>query len=158
MSDTLSDLKKMLEDAEKDVDGLKSAIRLLERRNSVPQRPAQEKENITPELDETGAINLDELELPAKPVKSSNTLSSKIRILIKRFGSQEFTVNHVDVALRKMGKGSDAKHFKNRVSIIIRGLTDEGVLERTYKGKGNTPHKYRQARQVSLVKNGSDEG
>ena len=67
------------------------------------------------------------------------------------------TVNHVVAALSQMGKvTTNEKHYKNRVSGVIRTLTDDGVLERTHKGGGNDPHKYREQEespQMALVNN-----
>jgi len=54
-----------------------------------------------------------------------------------------------------MGKGSNAKHFKNRVSTLIRDMFQNGELEKTHKGVGSDPHRYKRAVQLSTVKNGN---
>jgi len=101
----------------------------------------------TPDIGDTGVINLDDLVPPAKVVKSKDTLYSNIEnLIIERFGDQEFTVNHVAAALNATGKGSEAKHFKNRISLEVKKLAVNGVIDRTEKGSGNIPHKYRKAK------------
>lgn len=163
MAITLEDLQKKIEDMEKELEELKAAHRVMKRfdgkaLNSTEQNLSSTQAETTSSLSETGIINLDELDLPIKVAKTSSSLHANVKNLIMRFGSQEFTVNHVHAALNKTGKGSDAKHFKNRVSVTIRKLTDEGMLERTHKGKGSEAHKYQlAARKVSLVKNSGDE-
>lgn len=155
MAPTLSDLDQIIAEAEKDLEELKAARRVMEKFGS---KSSESSEINTSSIGGTGIINLDDVALPVKAVKKDDTLMANIKKLVKRFGTQEFTVTQVDAVLRQMGKGSNAKHFKNRVSIIIRQLTDEGVLERTFKGIGNIPHKYRLAQQISFLdKSGSNE-
>lgn len=147
MSINLEDLDKMIEDAEKELEGLKAVRR---RQAGIPTIVESVS---TTSLNDTGTINLDDLDIPVKAIKSGNSLQTNVESLIKRFDDQEFTVTHVDVALKKIGKGSKAKHFKNRISIAIRKLTEDGVLERTYKGKGSDPHRYRlKSSKFSFVK------
>ena len=89
-------------------------------------------------------------------MKLRPTLLEDIKGLIGRFGSQEFTVNHVDAVLRQMGKGSDAKHYKNRISITIRKLIDEGLITLSHKGFGSEPHRYRVAKGEGLEEAGPE--
>jgi len=143
MSNHLEDLRNKIADTEKELEELKAAYRVMERLGYAEKPILEGKEEDIASIDDTGAINLDELDLPVKVIKSSNSLYTNVTNVIERFGDQEFTVNHVYAALSKLGKGSDAKHFKNRVSMMIRKLSDEGVIERTYKGVGNSPHRYK---------------
>lgn len=145
MTITLEDLKKRIKDTERELDELKAAYKVMERLGQTSPNSHPEAANTSsPTLAETGSINIDELNLPVKAAKSGNSLYDHVRNLVERFGSQEFTVTHVEAALKQMGKGSESKHFKNRVSMAVRKLAeDEGVLERTYKGVGNVPHKYK---------------
>lgn len=116
---------------------------------SLPDEP------ILPRLEETGTIHLDDLVIPKRVTRKKSTLTDDIRGIIERFGNQEFTVTHVEAALKQSGKATDAKHFKNRVSVIIRKLTEDGVIKRTHVGKGNDPHHYQlKSPRVSLVKSG----
>ncbi len=155
MVPTLKDLDQMIAEAEKDLEELKAARRVMEKFGS---KSSESSEVNTSSIGDTGIINLDDVALPVKAVKNDDTLMANIKKLVKRFGTQEFTVTQVDAVLRQMGKGSNAKHFKNRVSIIIRQLTDEGMLEKIFEGSGNVPHKYRLTQQISFLdKNGSNE-
>ena len=148
---TQADIQEAIEETERELVELRAAYRVMERLGG-----AAIKSNTTagPVMDatigESGAIDLDEIELTRKPAKVGSTLVTDIRGLIGRLGSQEFTLNHVNAILRKMGKGSEAKHFKNRISITIRKLADEGLITRTHKGGGNDPHRYRVAKHGGL--------
>ena len=153
MEFTLKDLKKKIDEKERELDELKSAYKVMERLGLMDiTSPSISDNKSTPNLGDTGVINFDDLDLPPKATKSDTSLSANVENIIRRFDYKEFNVNHVYAALKKLGKVTDAKHFKNRVSIIIRKLSDEGVIERTHKGRGSDPHRYKQARQVSLVK------
>jgi hypothetical protein len=161
MAVTLEDLRAKAKALESELNDINAAIRVMERFDGagVVQKRSEETTKVpkTPTIGATGVINLDELSLPAKATKSNKeTLITELAALVQRFGAQEFTVNHVLAALDAMGKGNTAKHFKNRVSVTIRKMTEDGVLERSHEGAGNDPHRYKLAeKQVSLLKEGN---
>lgn len=160
MGFTLEDLCKKAEILESELNDVKAAIRVMERLGgaaSAQSTDTPEETSKKPTIGATGVINLDELTLPVKAAKSNKeTLATELAALVKRLGAQEFTVNQVLAALEAMGKGNSAKHFKNRVSVIMKKMTEEGILERTHKGRGNDPHRYKQSeQQISLPKDDS---
>lgn len=153
----LEDLKKEIETKESELKALKVAYDAVARmpNSAAPPTPAPFVKNAnTSALSDTGVIDLDNLGIPEKAVSNKSTLYVYVKNLIQRFDKKEFTVNHVAAALQQMGKitaNTSPKHHKNRVSAVIRKLSEEGVLERTHKGGGNDPHKYREVTQISLV-------
>ena len=149
---TQEDIRKAIEDTERELEELKAAHRVMERLDSLATKSDTKADSVTPTIGESGVINLDEVELPGKPVKRGATLLEDIRGLIGRLGGQEFTINHVEAVLKQMGKGSDAKHFKSRIAITLRKLTDEGVITLSHKGVGSDPHRYRIAKEVGVEK------
>lgn len=108
-------------------------------------------------LEETGVINLDDLDMPTKPAANKDTLLENVKNVIKRFDKKQFTVNHVFAALRQLGKGSDAKHFRNRVSMAVKKLSDEGFLKKFESKGGNQPNKYQEAVKLNFAVSGSNE-
>ena len=155
MALTKDDLQKKIEETERELMELKAVYRVMERLGGFSSEAGSVRAQ---PIEDSGAIDLNDLELPGKRVKRKSTLLTDIKSLVERFGSQEFTVSHIDAALKRMGKGSGAKHFKSRIAIIIRKLTDGGVLTRTHKGTGSDPHKYRAASKIALVKDSLEEG
>lgn len=155
--DLLEAMDKKIEAMEAELKAVKTARSILApvQSGSVPDEVAIE--HTQNHLGDTGAIDPDDLGLPSKKVTKKDTLSETVKNVIKRFNKKEFTVNHVVAALSQMGKvTTNEKHYKNRVSGVIRTLTDDGVLERTHKGGGNDPHKYREQEespQMALVNN-----
>ena len=152
---TQDDIRKEIEKKERELAELNAAYKVVERLDNPATKSTTMANPVTPTIGESGVINLDDVELPGKPVKRGKTLQDDIRGLIERIGSQEFTVNHVDAILKKMGKGSNAKHFKGRISDTIRKLTDEGLVTRSHKGFGSDPHRYRMAEEVGEENPGS---
>ena len=142
MPSTQDDIQKAIEETERDLAALKAAYKVMQRRDNRAAKSTTNATPVTPAIGESGVINLDEVKLPGKTVRRGPTLQDDIRGLIGRFGDQEFTVNHVDAVLRKMGKGSDAKHYKNRISTTIRKLTEEGLITLSHQGIGSDPHRY----------------
>ena len=156
MAITLEDLQKAIEEADRELSDLKAAYRVMERLGGLAEKTNTRADPITPTIAESGLINLDEIEFAENPRTRGSTLLTDVRCVIGRLGDQEFTSNHVGAVLTKMGKGSEAKHFKNRISVAIRTLTDEGLIARTHKGAGNDPHRYRVAEEVGVDKIGSE--
>ena len=91
-----------------------------------------------------GVIKLDELDLMEREGKRRGTFSEDILDVIKRLSDQKFSVVHIDALLRKMGKVTGDKPMRSRISSVLNKLEEEGKLERTFTGKGNVPHRYRQ--------------
>lgn len=151
MSIDITEVEKEIAEAKQHLADLEAMHRILSRRSDTSgSKPVKAT---TPTIGESGTINLDDLQMPKKADRKKATLHNDIKNVTERFGNQEFTVTHVEVALQQMGKGSTAKHFKNRVSTEIRKLTDSNFLTRTYEGFGNDPHRYRLKNpSVSFIK------
>ncbi len=158
----LEELQKQIDASEKKTESLRAAYKALS--NDGPAAliktedvKPQSNENL---LGDTGVINLDDLEPETKITPRTNTLKSAVKDVILRFDKKEFMVSHVYNALNKMGKiTSNEKHYKNRVSMAIRKLVDDGFLTRTKTGKGNVPHKYQEAQvELKVFGAGKNEG
>jgi len=161
MTSTIEKLKNQIQVKEQELSDLKAALRVFESLESdestgaevhafAPKRP-------TP-LTDTGEIDFDKLELPEKSVSSKPTVLTMSKEVIGKFSGKEFTVNHVYAALMQLGKVEENKHVKNRISMAVRKLADEGYLVRTHKGVGNEPHRYQeQAKQGSFLKSAPSE-
>jgi len=156
--DLLEELQKQIEASDKKTKSLKAAYEALSR-DKQESSPKIEDTNHQNRLGETGVINLDDLEPPTKSTPRTNTLNEAVKNVIVRFDKKEFTVSHVYRALEQMGKvTTNAKHYKNRVSMAIRKLTDDEFLTRTREGKGNEPHKYQEAFKLKVFGAGKNEG
>jgi hypothetical protein len=66
-----------------------------------------------------------------------------MRSIINRLGDQQFTVNHIEAALKKGGRDTTPTSFKNRVSMLLKRLLEADEIERLSAGKGNKPATYR---------------
>jgi site-specific recombinase XerC len=88
-----------------------------------------------------GLIDLNDLsdEISAK----KRTLIDDVKEVVVRFGSQEFNLGHVDVALKRQGVEVAGKSPKSRISVALVRLCRDEVLARTFTGIGNTPNRYR---------------
>ncbi len=153
MSITLEELKRKRDEKAEELRELESAIKVLERYGN-----GESTAGTVTEISESGVINLDEIELPERSAVPKQTLADDVRSTIERFGKQDFTVNHVVAVLRKLGKkGSESKHFRNRVYQAVKQLAEERVIELAHKGVGSDPHQYRRVQSVSLVRSGAHE-
>lgn len=100
-------------------------------------------------IPDTGVIDVNSLldEQPRKP-----TIIDEIRDIVERFGSQEFTVQHVD-RVYKLNHNIPAEDISNRtkISTALSKLKDLGVISMALKGSGNVPHKYVLVQQHSEI-------
>jgi DNA-binding transcriptional ArsR family regulator len=87
-----------------------------------------------------GMIAVDDLE---DGEGDKQTLRAQIVELIDRLGDQEFSVAHIDAALKKQGVVVNGKYPRSRISTVLSKLEDSGMLVKTFTGGGNVPHKYK---------------
>lgn len=71
------------------------------------------------------------------------TLTDDVRDVVRQFGDNEFTVTHIEAALKQLGVVIDAKSPRARISIAAANLVEEGVVVKTYEGAGNVPNRYK---------------
>jgi len=151
----IDELRKKLAQAEEEVLELTAAIRVLEKYSSDTGKDSAPGGSSS--LSDSGTIDLADIKLPEAKKANKKTLADDIRDVITRLAGQEFSVNHICVILKNMAKkGSDSKHYRNRVYQAVTLMAKEGELVRTHKGVGSDPHLYKQSagRNVSLVKGG----
>lgn len=87
----------------------------------------------------SGHINLSELNVPESKPSLAETVSSVIR----RFGDQEFNVGHIYAILEQTGEVPDVKSPKASIAQALSVLEKRGEVRRTFKGSGNTPHRFK---------------
>lgn len=135
----LDDLRKEIEEDRKSLSEKEAVLRFLEGRVSSSSASGKiVHESPLPQND--GIISLDSL----IPEMRRRTVIDDIQGVIGRFGNQEFTVVHVEAALKQTGyefKGE--KSPRPRISTALGKLEDQGVIVRTFEGKGNVPHRYK---------------
>jgi phosphopantetheine adenylyltransferase len=140
------DLKKEIDDVRKEMDELeeklnekKAVLRYLENKANKPIVTVKPG---APSAIGGGVIQLDQLIIPES---ERRTLSDDIGDIIKRFGSQEFTVAHIDVVMQQQGIKDKAGEFipRSRISTALGKLEDDGLIVRTFKGAGNVPHRFK---------------
>ena len=137
-------LENRRKELEEELNDINAALRLLEKLGNDVNFKDQKNESESLSLNKQGEIDINELNIPNRKQSSKLTLQKRILETLPKFGPQNFTVNHMVAILNKLGKGSDASHFKNRVSTTIKKLYESGEIDRVHKGIGNEPHEYRQ--------------
>jgi len=80
-------------------------------------------------------------ELPA--IGERRTLIADVRHQIKRFGQREFTVAQVEQLLLEERTSLPGSQPRARLAMILKKLEDSGEVERTYKGAGSEPNRFR---------------
>ena len=129
----IEELKAEIEADKKALAGKEAALKFLESKQGKPPTKAS-----TSTTANEGIIALDEL----IPDVTRNSLVNDVKNVIKRFGGQEFSVAHVDIALTQQGIKIKGKLPRSRISIALGKLEEQEVIRRTFKGAGNVPNKY----------------
>lgn len=129
-----------LDGREQATDGKEQALKvlegMLETKPAVARSPAAANTDGPQEL-----INLDELE--GGESQKRKTLVDDIRDVIRRFGAQEFSIVHVESAMKRLGVEIAGKTPRSRISMAFTKLGEDGHIVRTFTGGGNVPHRYR---------------
>ena len=156
MSNTIQEIDKMISERKEEIKSLEEAKRVIlkvvgNKASSGASTGFADKKGEDP-LTPTGEIDFDKLILPQKASSGKPTLADLCKEVIGKFGGKEFTVNHVFAAMIQLGHVQDGKNVKNKISLAIRKLADEGFIIRTHEGSGNEPHKYKvKGKQVSFL-------
>lgn len=144
-------LKKKIEASKQRTAELENLLSAYEQEKNSSVTETEDVATSPNTLGDTGVINLDDLDVPTKKVTNKDTLLDNVKNVIIRFDKKEFTVNHVFAALRQLGKGSDAKHFRNRVSMAVKKLSDDGFLNKYESKGGNQPHRYKEKMKITII-------
>jgi hypothetical protein len=118
------------------------AVRL--QKNTVQKDGSENPELILktdPTTSHDGLIDINDLSDGISAKK--RTLVDDVKEVVMRFGSQEFILGHVDVALKRQGVEVTGKSPKSRISVALVRLCRDEVLVRTFTGVGNVPNRYR---------------
>ena len=101
-----------------------------------------------------GGISSGHFNLNALDVMTSApgpTAYEKVKSAVQCFGDQVFTVQHVEAALEKMGIKIAGKLPRARIAMMLTKLEEEKIVERTFRGKGSAPHKFKQITALSTA-------
>ena len=82
-------------------------------------------------------------DLGVPEVATTRTLPDEIRDVIQPFGTHEFTVPHVEMALRKVGKLPSNKSPRSSIAMAMAKLEKDGDVRRTAKPTGSKPHVFK---------------
>lgn len=152
------DAISLIKDLEREIERGKAEIAIKEKLldewksklgldNKAPKMAKEGSIDLQPKktIPDTGVIDVNSLleEQPRKP-----TIIDEIRDIVERFGSQEFTVQHVD-RVYKLNHNIPAEDISHRtkISTALSKLKDLGIISMTSKGSGNVPHKYAVVKQ-----------
>lgn len=136
VEELIAELRKEIEVDKKALATKEAALQFLERQGNKPES------RIVPDqktAENEAVFHLDEL----VPGAGKKTLAEEATEVIKRFGTQEFTVAHVEAAMNKMGVKLDGKSPRARISVALGKLEETGLLVKTFEGKGNVPNRYK---------------
>lgn len=109
--------------------------------HAIEDKPQESPSPNAPLIEDNQVIDLSELGIEDQSKK--RTLVDDVRDVVKRFGDQNFTVSHVQAALKRCGIDLGGKTPRSRISVAIAKLHEEGFILRTFKGSGNIPHQFR---------------
>ena len=88
-------------------------------------------------------LNTEFEDLGVPEVATTRTLPDEIRDVIQPFGTHEFTVPHVEIALRKVGKLPSSKAPRASIAMAMTKLEKDGDVRRTAKPTGSKPHVFK---------------
>lgn len=129
----LNELRREIEADRKSLAEKEAVVRFLEQREGK-----KETTPIAASITE-GVIQLDDL----MPEIGKRTLVSDVKDVVSRFGNQEFSVVHVDTVMKQRGIDINGKSPRSRIAVALGKLEEDGVIVKTFSGKGNVPNKYR---------------
>lgn len=140
----LDELKREIEVDRKALAEKEAVLRFLEARQG--RKPVAQGVEQSEKHDQEALFTLDEL----VPESGRQPLIEHVKEILPRFGDQEFTVVHVDAALKQIGVEVSGRLPRSRLSTILGKLDERGVVTKTFQGAGNVPNKYKVAKDDDL--------
>jgi len=138
MSDILEEFEQRIAANKRDLEEQEHALAVLRRTmGKAGSQPQGFVINATP-----GTFKFEELVGGVEKTKK-RTLIDEVRDVVMLFGENEFTVAHIEAALKKTGVVVDAKNPRARIGIAVSTVLEEGLIVRTAEGGGNVPHRYK---------------
>jgi DNA-binding transcriptional ArsR family regulator len=138
----LSELRRQIEANKALLEEQERALMILETMMGYSSKPVVAANVPAPNVPvQNSLIELGELDSGINGDKP--TLRTQITEVIERLGDQEFSVAHIDAALKKMGIAVNGKYPRSRISMVLAKLEESGALVKTFTGGGNVPHKYK---------------
>lgn len=139
MSDILEEFEKRIAENKRDIEEQEHALAVLKR---TMRKPLLSKPEIISGNEQIKDINFDDL-IGSIDKTKRRTLIDEVRDIVSHFGDNEFTVAHIEAALKKTGTKIDAKNPRARIGIALSTVVEEGLIVRTGVGGGNIPHRYK---------------
>ena len=144
---TETDIKEqqlLVEGLRKQLDDEELMLRFMERgrKMEVPRGPAILDGRVAGSSFASGTIDVGSIGVRPKK-QEKPTLKEYMADVISRIAEdQEFSVTQLELILRDIGHAPEGKHARNRISVLVKHFVDEGLLTKTFKGKGAEPHLY----------------
>ncbi|PKO92573.1 MAG: hypothetical protein CVU15_05480 [Betaproteobacteria bacterium HGW-Betaproteobacteria-1] len=137
----IAELKKLVEIKKEELQEAEQALRVVEKLLGQPQFQSVDLIKNGEIATSSKAINIADLRHEAN--SGRKTLRQEVTEVVEQFGAQEFTVAHIDSALKKYGVVVKGQSPRARISMTITKLEEEGRVRKTFVGKGNIPHRYK---------------
>lgn len=97
-------------------------------------------------VSESSVNSKEEIKLGALPAKQS--IVDNILDVINRLGDQEFMVANIEEVLKEQGKLPNSKSPRASIAMALQKIEAQGKIVRTYKGRGNEPHRFKKASEI----------
>lgn len=139
MSDIIAEFEKRIAANKRELEEQERALAVLKRTMGIAASEQQFPSDIKEKT--TDILNFDDLVGTIQKSKKK-TLADEVKNIVSLFGSNEFTVTHVEAALKQRGIEIDAKNPRARIAIALGQIAEEGFVKRVFEGAGNVPHRY----------------
>ena len=150
MVDIIKELEDRIAIKKKELEDEEQALAVVKRMMS--QSSGTTTLGVIPKKGQTAPIKFEELISTVEKVKK-HTITDDVRDVVSQFGTNEFTVVHVDAALKKLGIAIDSKSPRARISVSLAKLVSEGYVTKLFEGSGNVPNLYKLAADIAANKN-----
>jgi hypothetical protein len=137
--DPIAELEKRIQESKRLVTEQENALAVLKKAFGgaiYAPTPALGKSKVQ----QSGTFSFDDLSVP--DTKQRSKVTEDVKSVVSNFGTNEFTVLHVEAALLQRGIVIDSKSPRARISLAMAKLLDEGFVTRVFEGSGNVPHRY----------------
>ena len=146
--DPIAELEKRIEENKRLVSEQEQALAVLKKAFGISAANTKTQAVITKNSEVNDVFSFGDL---IAPTNKRNTFLDDIKSVISQFASNEFSVVHVEAALKRKGIEINGKSPRARISLALAKLMDDKFVEKVFDGSGNIPHRYRLKGETPVV-------
>ena len=140
----MTDVALLIQELRKEIEEDRAALAVKESALAFLEKRSGKAEIVT-------AAPARDFDPTALNIETRTTLVSAVKDILPKIGESEFTVAHIESALRQVGAHPGGQTPRARIAVVLGKLEKAGLIIKTHAGAGNIPNQYKVATVADIL-------